>query len=297
MTDTDPEFDPDEFEKQLAALFEDAERDGDPEEEEEVDPDVTDPDDGDGDQADDGADDATVSHAPVASAPSQVDILGREFNEADARSLVEFYDWVKQNPAQAIAIDNYLRGQAQFVPVGQEPAKVQPAEPEEDPLEDVDPALRKKLAEIDELRAKVDQYDQQQQTHRANEIENAVSRGKIKAQEKYGLSEEEADELMAIGANMNVVQGIAQQKNGDFVGAVEETLDLAYWNTEKFRDQAVLRFAQQQATEQKRQKKASSISGGSGSVPRTTKEPSTNEGRREAMVSAIAEAMAEQTQE
>lgn len=298
--DQEPEFDPTDFERQLEALFNDAEASEgnvDPAEEDEpVEPDPESPDEGDGDRADPDPEDDAASGS---SQPTRVNILDREFDETDARSLVEFYDWVKANPAQAIAIDTYLRGQAQFVPVGQEqqPAPVAPAEPEPDAFEDLDPALRAKLKQIDELTARVAEQDQARAREYQSEVEAAVIRGTAAAATRLGLSDEEAEELKKIGAAMNVLPGLAQQKNGDLVAAVEATMDLAYWSTPKFRDQAVLKFAEQQTTERRRQAKASSLSGGSGSVPRTPKEPSTNEGRREAMVSAIAEAMAEQTQE
>jgi hypothetical protein len=239
---------------------------------------------------------------PPAEGPRRVAVLDREFDEHDARALVEFYDWVRQNPQQAMAIDSYLRGEAQLVPQGYQQSQPQqapqqqqaPPEPEHDDLEDLDPALRDRLRRIDELEQRIQQYEQvsvqERQAQYQQQVAAAVQRGGQSAQQKYGLTEEEAQELLGEAAALNIVGPLAAQR-GDPVVAVEEALEIAYWRSPKFREHALTKMAQQEAESAKRQRKASALSGGSGSVPRNQGAPSNPTDRRSAMVNEISQAL------
>jgi vacuolar-type H+-ATPase subunit I/STV1 len=298
------DFDPNEFERELQELFAREEEENPaetPDEDtggEEDEPPADEPAEGevpdDADGVEGGEDtegDDTPPPAPPAE-PETVRVGEREMSIQDAQALVEFSDWVRANPEKAVAIDAYLRGQAEFRPVEVEPQA--PAQPplSEETLEDLDPAVRQRLETVDVLQQRLDALQAQQTQANQAQFQAAVQRGADNIKDKYALTDEEVQELQVIGAGMNVLPGIAQQR-GDYVSAVEETLELAYWQTEKFRDAAVARYSAEQAEAEKRKRKASSISGGSGSVPRGPKAPSTKEDRREAMVQAITQAMTE----
>jgi hypothetical protein len=245
--------------------------------------------------------------APPPSGPQRVRVLDREFDEADAQALVEFYDWVRNNPQQAVAIDSYLRGQARLVPSDYDPAgqaqvpagpSTPPAEPEPDPLDDLDPAvaevLRERLSKVDELSERLQTYEQSYEQAQArqweSQVSSAIQRGQETAATKFGLSQDEVQELMGEAAGMNIVAPLLSQR-GDPNAAVDEALEIAYWRSPKFREHALTKMALQEAESAKRQRKASALSGGSGSVPRTDKTPSTSTDRRSAMVSEIAQAV------
>ncbi len=228
----------------------------------------------------------------------ELEILGRRLGRQEAQSLVDFYDWVRANPQAAHDIDQYLQGTARIVPQGVQ----QPAPPtggpgadalgdtEEDDLSEYPEGLKRRLAELDQMKTVVQSYEQDQQTQRFAVAQAAVTRGTENYQTKMGLTDEEIQELSAEAAALNVLQPIAQQR-GDMLSAVEETLDIAYWRNPKFREAAFTRMQQQNSETAKRAKKAGSVSGGSGSTPRTTPPPSTPEDRRSRMLAEIQAAM------
>lgn len=285
-------FDLSDFERELQALFE-----SDPADTDDTD-DPPDGDDGDEDDLPDEGGAAAEETAPPA-VHETVQFNGRDFDRGEVDALVEFYDWARANPHHAVAIDSYLKGQAQFVPIETgtpAPAPAAPSQAEVDAFDDLDPAVRAKLDEIDQIKTDLAQVRQEREVRQHAEVQASISRGSETIKSKYGLTDEEVAELHVAAAALNVLPGLAQQR-GDMTSAVEETLDIAYWSTPKFRDQAVAKYSQQQNEAQKRQAKASSLSGGSGSVPRAPKSPSTSEDRKLGMVSAIREAMSETTQE
>ncbi len=286
-------FDLSEFERELESIFSDPE--DLPQDQGDETPDGEDGADGAGEGPSEGEQPTpTPSEEPPA---DEVQILDRTYSTDDAKALVEFYDWVKSNPQQAIAIDSYLKGQATFTPVEAPgtPAQPAPAAPavDEEIFEDLPEVVKQKLTQVDTLQQRIDALDQERAIAHQSEVQGAIARGSASFKDRYSLTDDEITELQQIGAGLNVLQGLAAQK-GDLVSAVEETLEMAYWRTEKFRDVAVSKYAEQQAADTKRQAKASSLSGGSGSVPRTPKAASTNEDRRLGMVAAITQAMSEQ---
>lgn len=227
-------------------------------------------------------------------AAERVSLLGRDFDQSEAESLVGFYDWVRSHPEQAYAIDAFMRGQAQFVvpedrPPQQQQQQAQP-EPEED-LSDLPPSVRAKLAEIDELRNAVGTVANDSMARRHAEAQAVVHLAGENFGTKYGLGADEVEELQRDAAQLNIIPSYIAQ-GAPWAQAVEEALDVAYWRNPKYREAHAERIASQAKKDQTRQRKAASVSGGSGSAPRTANpaDTATPEGRRAAMVAAIAAA-------
>lgn len=231
---------------------------------------------------------------PPDTPPDRVSVLGRDLQQVEAQSLLDFYDWVRSNPQQAMAIDAYMRGQAQFVvpdPTPPQPTAPPTSDVDEGEWDELPKPVRDKLAEIDQLKQQVGFQEQDRQMQRQALAQAAVQRGAANFAERYSLNEEELEELQRDTAALGILPGIAAQR-GDMLAAVEEALDIAYWRNEKFRSRQMDAYQKQQNETQRRQRKASSVSGGSGSSPRVPDniDTSTPEGRKAAMVAMISQA-------
>lgn len=118
------------------------------------------------------------------------------------------------------------------------------------------------------------------------------------------LSAEEVAQLRGVAARMNVIpsllSGIDPVTGGvaptDPIRVVERAMEIAYNTIPEYRtretQQATTAAQQQAAQANQRKRKAGSLSGSSGSVPRTTPAPTTPQGQRQAMLAEVGEMMA-----
>jgi len=237
---------------------------------------------------------------------SRIELMGREWEREQVEGLVEFYDWMAANPQAALDIDRYARGQARIAPL-EDPAapqpqvqQVQPPEPVDDSIyDDIDPAIAAKLRKIDELSASTQEIQERQQQaeqaqvqqvsqERMSQAQQAVRVGADNFATRMGLDPDTIQALQDEAAELEILPGLARQK-GDFVAAVEESLEIAYWRNPKYRDQAIEARVNEQAQERKRTSKANALTGSSGSAPREAPQfdLATEDGRRKAMVADL----------
>ncbi len=231
-------------------------------------------------------------------APEIIEFNGRQIPRDHAQNLVEFYDWARANPQSVAIFDAYLSGQMDLVPKGQQQQQQQaPKEPEPD-LEELipDPVVRR---EVEEMRAWRQQAEQQitqlSTTHMQSQVaqaDEAVKQGQTRFQEQFKLSQEETDKLITVLANSNMLPVFAQQESS-WSDAVYKGLETMYWATPEYREREMSRKIGIDRDAKRRQRKASSLGGSSGSVPRNRK-PSTPDETRAAMVADIRAAMDEQ---
>lgn len=227
---------------------------------------------------------------------SEVDILGHKLRQNEAEALIEFYEWARANPQQVAEFDRYLRGDVELVPRGGGQTPDGADNPSDDSdLEDLPPAVRAKLGEIDAMRETLGAMTQEAQQRQLVQAQAAVEKGAENFRTRLSLTAEDMTELQAETASLGILPSIAQRRQGDLTGAVEEALEIAYWRSEKFRQAAIGRMMDQQKEDRKRQRKASSLGGSSGSVPRSQDTPRDPEARKKAMADEIAEAMAERS--
>lgn len=227
----------------------------------------------------------------------QIEFLGRKLARDQAEALGQFYDWAQENPTYVQAFDAWLRGDYELVPAGQQaqapaPADSSPQEEveQEEDLSDLPASVRAKLTQFDAVQAQVERLNQAQAAEQLRVAQTAVAKGKDTYQTRMGLTDEDMVELEGAAVRLGVLPNIAAQTN-DMIRAVEETLDLAYWSTPKFREAALAKQAQQNNEALKRQRKANALGSSSGSVPRTASSSNTPQERREAMISELSKAL------
>ena len=223
--------------------------------------------------------------------PQFVDVAGRQLRVDEAQALVEFYEWARQNPEVMANVNGYLSGQYELVPKGQQPQTPAPAAPEDDAWDDVDPVVREKLRQLDEIQNELAGFRQAQMQSAVVQAQSQLTAGRDRFNQRYELTDEQLSSLEQETAALGILPSLITKHNGDRVAAVEEALETAYWRSEEFRAREFDRRQQAEKKTRERTSKASKLAGSSGSVPRNRAEPSTPEARKEAMIAEIAEAM------
>lgn len=114
-----------------------------------------------------------------------------------------------------------------------------------------------------------------------------------------GLTDDDVMKLRTTAARLNVVDSLLSgidpltgaPSNPDPIQAVQRALEIAYYSMPEYRNRDITNAQQQQRDEKKRKAKVGSLSGSSGSVPRTTPAPTTPEGNRAAMLAEVGQMM------
>lgn len=231
---------------------------------------------------------------PPPEEPQYIEVAGEQLTPEAAQGLVEFYKWAQQNPDALRTFDGYLAGEYELVPRGQyqqaPPPEAEQQQIEEDRLKDVDPAIRQ---ELEELRSAVGHTQQLTTAQMQARYQQGVEAASQAVRDKYGLSEDDLQRLMVETARQQVLP-VFYQQTGDPRLAAEKALDTVFWSIDDFRDREIGKRLESDSKQRKRQSKQAALSGNSGSVPREQPVPNTEEGRREAMVQEIAQAMSDQ---
>ena len=228
--------------------------------------------------------------------------------QAEAERVAKFWDWMNNNPDEAMQFVGYMTGEYELVPAGQRqqqqyqqpaPAPQAPAEPAEDPYEDWDllpDSVQERLKKVDALEGYLAQ--QQQQQYQAAQQSNMKNVEAAQAQfgTTYDLSAEEVHRLATEAARLNIVPALVQE-SGDPVKAVERALEIVYLQSENGREREFNRRTAQAESDKERQRKMASVGGTAGSVPRQEPDaiPGDAAGRRSAMVNEIAAALGKRT--
>jgi len=224
--------------------------------------------------------------------------------QAEAERVAQFWDWMNQNPDEALQFVGYMTGEYELHPRGQAPvqqAAGAPAAPAaapetvEDPYEDWDllpDSVQERLKKVDQMEsylAKQQEYDRQV-AHRQNQ--SAVETAQAQFANAYDLNGVEVARLADEAARLNIVPALVQE-TGDPVRAVERALEIVYLQSEQGRDREFNRRLEQTEVEREKQRKMASVGGTAGSVPRHEPDavPSNATERRSAMVNEIAAAL------
>lgn len=249
--------------------------------------------------------------------PESYTIGDRTLTADQAREALHVYDWAQGlTPDHVAVIDAVFSGDYVVVPRDQAPPPSQPGTSPVPPsgasgggggdeidLDALDPDTR---AYIERQRAQIEQYVQQAtqpliqanaQQHQQQVIAQ-LDQGAQTFMQRMNLTEQDIGTLQQRVAETGILPGIASRHRNNLSAAMEEALEAAYWTTPQYRDRAIaaqteaqLAADRQRATEDaKRQRKASSLTGSAGSVPRT-QPPATKQDRDKAMVGDIAAAM------
>jgi len=224
--------------------------------------------------------------------------------QAEAERVAQFWDWMNQNPDEALQFVGYMTGEYELHPRGQAPvqqAAGAPAAPAaapetvEDPYEDWDllpDSVQERLKKVDQMEsylAKQQEYDRQV-AHRQNQ--SAVETAQAQFANAYDLNGVEVARLADEAARLNIVPALVQE-TGDPVRAVERALEIVYLQSDQGRDREFNRRLEQTEVEREKQRKMASVGGTAGSVPRHEPDavPSNATERRSAMVNEIAAAL------
>ena len=228
--------------------------------------------------------------------------------QAEAERVAQFWDWMNQNPDEALQFVGYMTGEYELHPRGQAPvqqpvgaAAAPAAAPEtvEDPYEDWDllpDSVQERLKKVDQMEsylAKQQEYERQV-VHRQNQ--SSVETAQAQFANAYDLNGMEVARLADEAARLNIVPALVQE-TGDPVRAVERALEIVYLQSDQGRDREFNRRLEQTEVEREKQRKMASVGGTAGSVPRHEPDavPSNATERRSAMVNEIAAALGKVT--
>lgn len=242
--------------------------------------------------------------APSPSAPS--DVVDEELirlsddlalSKAEARTLYDLSQELQRNPELTAAIASYYEAR-------RNPASVTAPTPEPPPLpiDLQDPATKwfydqqqQALTEIKTLRSELESRTgtiadviQQRQIAENNSI---ISRVKDDFKSARNLSDAEVSALASAAANLQILPGLLNS-GLDLYTATERALDTAYWSNPDFRQRAINTQAEQTRQDTTRKRKLAAVGGSSGSSPRSSPKPKTEEEARQMMISEVAQLMA-----
>lgn len=260
----------------------------------------------------DSADGATPD--PHSDAPAEY--LGRP--RADVETALQTYDWLRSLPAQALqGVDAYLSGGYVLVPADQVPPvgatpnsapaggqpSRQPSGQDDDDLDDLDPAVARRLQKYEEelaaLRQSTQSQVQSQVQQREQALLSAIDVGSEEFSKAHGLEAADLERVQEVATRLGTMQtGLAVYPN-DLNKAVVHALDLAYYSDATLRQREIDRVADQRAEEERRlaerKRKAGAVSSASGSVVKPAPKPPekmTAQEREEAIAQELAQAMA-----
>lgn len=165
--------------------------------------------------------------------------------------------------------------------------------------------LQAHQADLDQTRQQLALVTDISVTRAREEVEARITAGVHQFRDAHHLTEEQVSTLNGIAARLNVIPSLAngidpitnEQVPRDAQQAAYRALEIAMWSTPEFRDLEVQAKVQTRAKDQRRKQKLAGISGGSGSVPRTTPVPQDRRGRELAAVTELREMMSPGSEE
>ncbi len=223
----------------------------------------------------------------------------------EAGKVAQFWDWMNNNPDEAMQFVGYMTGEYELHPRGQapqpQPQPVPAAQDSEiaDEYEDWDllpDSVQDRLKKVDQMESYLaQQQHRDMQMSQARNLQ-AVETGQAQFANAYDLNASEVARLADEAARLNIVPALVQEI-GDPVRAVERALEIVYLQSEQGREREFNRRMEQTEIDREKQRKMASVGGTAGSVPR--QEPDAIPGnaieRRSAMVNEIAAALGKVT--
>lgn len=222
-------------------------------------------------------------------------LYGRPLTQHEAEQLFAWQQQFAQlQPEQLTEIERVIQGQPTGTPT--------PTGAPVDDDDNVDPYIQQHiqsaLAPVQEQLAQVNQFVQTEAQRQAQQqrdlVASQIESGTKTFGEKYGLTEEDLQDLETRVVRNQVFPGLFNAFQGNADQAMQAALEQTYWSDPKYRERAIQAQVEQASSQQEadtaRKRKASALSGGGGAVSRETPPPST-QGRQAAMAAELAEHM------
>lgn len=228
---------------------------------------------------------------PAATAPDQgtgeqvYEIGGRTLTQTELNNVLALSDYWSQVPTEQVQnVDAYLRGQAQIQAPSPTPtptATPTATSPDVNADEWEDPraaaAFHQMQEELATLRAQTQALTQHTvqtgATNQQRQMENSIDQALQVYGEKRQLSAEELSAMTDAVESFNIFGGIVAKNGGDIPKAVDEAFDLIYWQVPALRDRAFQQVLAKQVEEdagvRHQRRRATSLSTGGSSAPRT----------------------------
>ncbi len=237
-----------------------------------------------------------VEQEPEVAAPpveeDLVEIDGEKMTRAEARGLVDFRRWAVDHQKEIAEFGEYLEGRLKLVDPNLVPPPVPPSTPkpeEEEDLSELPESVRARLGQLDQLKEAVDGL--QAQTFddvRARNL-NAVDQAAVAFQNRYGLSNDDMEQLQMETARAGIFPAMVQAAGRDVQRGAEDSFEAIYFRNPKNRQRELDRISKANKEATDRQRKAGKLAGSGGTTPRAP-EPTklTSDERRAAIIEAIA---------
>lgn len=247
--------------------------------------------------------------------PSTVVKIGnREIPIAQGEALLQWQEWLTQNPDKAQTIVKIVRGEQpipapptmfdrsqQPPPQQQQPPPPVETQPLIQPPEGFDLSTPRDKFIFDQLNKSAENntrlmaaLDQQQQAIKTAEIgqrareDTSYAINQFKTKHKF--SDEEVEAVRQIASDLNLVGGLVAKDPANAPAQIVKALEAAMWQHEPIRAKLLNQPAPQPTdTEKTRQQKLNALSGSTGSTPRTESRPrlDTDSDMKDAIARAI----------
>lgn len=250
------------------------------------------------------------------------EVGGRTLTQSEMEAVLSLSDYWSSVPAEQVQqIDQFLAGRAQLHPgfgIGAQPGSPAAGQPGDgggaahagtvpgitDDEEWLDPRA---AAEIQRLRQQVEAQGELQSRLLQHTVQSTAEQQRQllinrtdAAAESYAalrqITPEEMQQLTNIVAQSGVFMPILQRHSGNVETAVQEAYDLMYWQVDSLRQRALdaqtIAYIERETEARRTRRKATSLTSGGGSAPRTQPTPQTRADREAAMVAEVRAAMA-----
>lgn len=245
--------------------------------------------------------------SPPATEPTMLDLGdGVQIALDEARTLHGFGQFLRENPEIAARVEAALRGgeasDTTTAPTPEPVGEFTPPEPPEGVDLD-DPAIAALWQQhVDTLawqartEALIRAHDNYISQSAQETMQSLANQARTSYQQENNLSDSEMAKVYELAGALQVLPALMQPVDPvtglprpvDPLAAMKQSFDIARWQIPELREREVQTLAESRSTESKRKKKLSSLGGSGGTAPKTKPEPTTEAGRRAAMIEQVA---------
>lgn len=237
------------------------------------------------------------------SSPDVIEVAdGVSLTREEAVAWAQFGDYLRANPEMADAVAAVLEG-GKPEPQPEPQPKTATDDKIPDGIDLDDPAiaalwnqLQSEREHISRLEAMVEQHDDYVTHATQQTTQSLMNQARATYKETHNLSDTDMEKVYDVAGRLQVlpallaavdpVTGLPRQI--DPLAAMQEAFEIARWNVPELREREMQLKVDEQKSDTKRKKKLSSLGGTSGSVPKTSPEPKTEQERRAAMIAEVA---------
>lgn len=226
------------------------------------------------------------------------------------RQYQEYFDYLEANPEVKAAVVAAVTNQIPTPPTPEPPPPANDLTPESLGLDLDEPRdaslwglIMAQNQILGQYETRLGSVESSLTTRQQQEYGATVNRAVASYKTQHSLSDTEIGELREIASRLEVLPSLMKGVDPitgapvpvDALTAVERALDIAYWNTPKFRDREFQTKVVERAKDTKRKQKAGSLSGSSGSNPRTPtpRVPKDNVDMRQMVAANLSQLMGE----